>query len=641
MVCKHKNEWSYTMDEIKPEVKERCDFGIQLEEVTAEKQKLETERDDSLAKMETKIENLMWWDEASKKTYTPPVKEEDKTKTSSTKRPSMLPEGTVVEEIPQKDVVPLDNKTTAAKPDAKPPEDSIPTTSTTDAPAPETKVEEKEVPPERMFPKSNIVHHFHPIAWVEQMKRMYGDCKVLKKGDKNELVREINIRLAGFGGNVPTDEFTQRTVDMVKQFQKDYMKVEQTGVVCGKMFKAIDEFSEKYDISKTIWGQLDCSCTGKGTNKYNKLNGKKELNNCSGWGDKSGKSTYKSITHSEAMHKYEYPGIHRSILFALKTILFYLDSNNNYSFAHISSGYRCRFKGYTTTNHQGKAIDIQFNKGDWEIRGQVHKNIAPLKDIKNKIFNKLNAKTSWTDKNQYSLEPIGLNADNTKINGGHTHSWIHMDVRKFDAVYLKDTYFCKDKLTLNGESIVQLAINNKYNVDCNCSEYTITQDSSDSNEERVDPKTLNASDDLIKFIKDWEKLETEAYNDSKDYCTIGYGHLIKKKKCETITLSDEFKNGIGEAKATELFKEDLKEFEKAVQRYVTVKLYQREFDALVDLLFNTGAYFLKNNKAPKLYKNLLDEKYEDAAKEFLDIENKKRREQNYEIFINGNYDSTH
>ncbi len=165
----------YTMDEIKPEVKELYDFGIQLEEVTAEKQKLETERDDSLAKMETKIENLMWWDEASKKTYTAPIKEEDKTKTSSTKRPSMLPEGTVVEEKPQKDVVPLYNKTTLVKPDAKPTEDSIPTTSTTAAPAPETKVEEKEVPPKRMFPKSNIVHHFHPIAWVEQMRLIFGE----------------------------------------------------------------------------------------------------------------------------------------------------------------------------------------------------------------------------------------------------------------------------------------------------------------------------------------------------------------------------------------------------------------------------------------------------------------------------------
>lgn len=79
----------------------------------------------------------------------------------------------------------------------------------------------------------------------------------------------------------------------------------------------------------------------------------------------------------------------------------------------------------------------------------------------------------------------------------------------------------------------------------------------------------------------------------------------------------------------------------AVQRDVTVKLYQREFDALVDLLFNCGQNFLKNGKASKLYSNLLNKKYEEAAKEFLDIENRKRRQQNYEIFINGNYDSKH
>lgn len=133
----------------------------------------------------------------------------------------------------------------------------------------------------------------------------------------------------------------------------------------------------------------------------------------------------------------------------------------------------------------------------------------------------------------------------------------------------------------------------------------------------------------------------DPYNDKKGFCTIGYGHLIKKKRCEDIVIPDEFKNGITEEKATELFKVDLKEFEEAVQRDVTVKLYQREFDALIDLLFNCGAYFLSSGKAPKLYKNLLDEKYEDAAKEFLDIENQTRRKQNYEMFINGNYDSTH
>ncbi len=585
----------------------------------------------------------MWWDEASKKTYTPPVKEEDKTKTSSTKRPSMLPEGTVVEEIPQKDVVPLDNKTTAVKPDAKPTKDSIPTTSTTAAPTPETKVEEKEVPPKRMFPKSNIVHHFHPIAWVEQMKRMYGDCKVLKKGDKNELVREINIRLAGFGGNVPTDEFTQRTVDMVKQFQKDYMEVEQTGEVCGKMFKAINEFSEKYDISKTIWGQLDCSCTGKGTNKYNKLNGKKELNNCSGWGDKSGKSTYKSIIHSGAMHKYEYPGLHRSLLFGVKALQFYLSKQSVYQLDLISSGYRCRFKNYKTTNHMGKAIDIQFSKETWKIRQAHKKNLKPLREIRDDFYIKfLGAQKKWTNSNMFSIEPIDLlYYASGDLRYDHTFSWIHMDVREFDTIYLADKFFCKDETSLNGKSIMELA--------CIGSENNTNSDK--GNEERVNPKTLKTSEKGIQFIKDWEIFKSEAYNDSEDYCTIGYGHLIARDKCENITLSEGFKNGITKEKATELFKDRLVDFENSIQRDISVDLHQYEFDALVSLAFNTGSNFLNTGGAGKgetqIKKKINNENYSEGADEMGDVTNNgtsglvKRRKSEINIFKNNIYDSTH
>ena len=37
-------------------------------------------------------------------------------------------------------------------------------------------------------------------------------------------MKQINIRLAGFGGNVPTDEFDDRTEKTIKQFQRDYMQ---------------------------------------------------------------------------------------------------------------------------------------------------------------------------------------------------------------------------------------------------------------------------------------------------------------------------------------------------------------------------------------------------------------------------------
>ena len=83
------------------------------------------------------------------------------------------------------------------------------------------------------------------VKKTDQPAKNCGGKFCIKKGDKNELVREINIRLSGFGGNVPTDEFTDRTERMVKQFQRDYMKIPETGKVCGNVLRAIDEFQNK------------------------------------------------------------------------------------------------------------------------------------------------------------------------------------------------------------------------------------------------------------------------------------------------------------------------------------------------------------------------------------------------------------
>lgn len=291
-----------------------------------------------------------------------------------------------------------------------------------------------------------------------------GEKYCIKKGDKNELIREINIRLAGFGGNVPTDEFTERTEKMVKQFQRDYMKVPETGKVCGNVIKAIDEFSLNFDISKTVWNQLSCSCSTKGKEAVSKLRGIKEVNKCDGFGDKTGDNT-----EPEKSNKYEFPGIHRSLLFGLKAVLFYLSKQKTYSFGKISSGYRCRFKNFKTTNHQGKAIDIQFDKGQWQIRGQLYKNIAELTKVRENIFYKyLSAKTSWTEKNSFSLEPIGLQSNNKIIDGNHTYSWIHLDVREFDKKYMDDKFFCKNSTSLNGKNLLQVAVESGFVNTCNC-----------------------------------------------------------------------------------------------------------------------------------------------------------------------------
>ncbi|ENA9698530.1 peptidoglycan DD-metalloendopeptidase family protein [Salmonella enterica subsp. enterica] len=164
---------------------------------------------------------------------------------------------------------------------------------------------------------------------------------------------------------------------------------------------------------------------------------------------------------------------------------------------------------------------------------------------------------------------------------------------------------------------------------------------------RVDVRTLSLSSDGKEFIKGWESLCLKTYNDSEGYCTIGYGHLIERNKCENINIPTDFKNGISEQKADELFNNDVPRFENGVRQAVFVKLYQHEFDALVSLLFNCGDSFFRKGKAPNLIRKLNEEDYAGAANEFLDITNGGqrgavvRRNAEHNMFLNGVYNSTH
>ncbi|EJL62015.1 glycosyl hydrolase 108 family protein [Flavobacterium sp. CF136] len=297
-----------------------------------------------------------------------------------------------------------------------------------------------------------------------------GEKYCIKKGDKSELIREVNIRLAGFGGNVPTDEFTDRTEKMIKQFQRDYMKVPETGKICGNVLVSIDDFSRKFDISTTFWNQIKCSCDTKGKQATSKLRGTKELNSCDGFGDNTGKLTYKALPNNEANHNYEYPGIHRSLLFGVKALQFYFSKQNVYKIDQVTSGYRCRFKNYKTTNHQGKAIDIQFSKGEWQIRNAVEKNLKALEDIRDSFYIKyLGAQKNWPDKNLFSTEPIGLlYYPDGSLRFDYTFSWLHVDVRQFESIYLEDKYFCKNANGLNGKSILQFAKEAGFDKICTC-----------------------------------------------------------------------------------------------------------------------------------------------------------------------------
>ena len=77
--------------------------------------------------------------------------------------------------------------------------------------------------------------------------------------------------------------------------------------------------------------------------------------------------------------------------------------------------------------------------------------------------------------------------------------------------------------------------------------------------------------------------------------TIGYGHLIKQ--------GENFRNGISEAKATELLRADIAIAERAVRDNITVPLSQNQFDALTSLAYNIGAKNFADSTVVKYVNN--------------------------------------
>lgn len=124
------------------------------------------------------------------------------------------------------------------------------------------------------------------------------------------------------------------------------------------------------------------------------------------------------------------------------------------------------------------------------------------------------------------------------------------------------------------------------------------------------------SENILKYLKSWEKFEPELYDDKKGNITIGYGfhlpHLLKK-----------YKNGITVEEAD-------KEFEGVVDTFVPEfirrtpnfeNLNNNQRDALFSLFYNTGGP--EYSKSPMLFKYLKEGDYDKAVKEINHNENEK------------------
>ena len=90
---------------------------------------------------------------------------------------------------------------------------------------------------------------------------------------------------------------------------------------------------------------------------------------------------------------------------------------------------------------------------------------------------------------------------------------------------------------------------------------------------------MRASAECIAMIKRLEGLRLQAYRCSANTVTIGYGHTGINV---TIGMS------ITEEQAEVFFRQDLAQFETAVNSLVKIPLNQNQFDALVSWTYNLG-----------------------------------------------------
>lgn len=178
-----------------------------------------------------------------------------------------------------------------------------------------------------------------------------------------------------------------------------------------------------------------------------------------------------------------------------------------------------------------------------------------------------------------------------------------------------------------------------------------------TSENRIVINDLQTSANAKVFIQEWEgnyltpdRQGSYYYNDSKGYCTVGWGHLVRQASCKAVGKRA-LKDFIPIAEAKRYFEEDVPKHEAYVKKVIKVPLHQYEFDALVSLAFNIGNIGVK---APNLCKLINQKDYENAPKEMLDI-NKitvdgkkvpepgltKRRNSEYQLFIKGIYDARH
>ncbi|MFM0420277.1 lysozyme [Paraburkholderia aromaticivorans] len=152
----------------------------------------------------------------------------------------------------------------------------------------------------------------------------------------------------------------------------------------------------------------------------------------------------------------------------------------------------------------------------------------------------------------------------------------------------------------------------------------------------------------ISFIEAWEAFRPHLYDNDGGgrggNTTIGFGHLVHMGPISGASSEAPFLSGISLERAHQLMHQDLIDPERIVNQRINVPLFQYEYDALVDFVYN-----LRSHNEGLLH--LVNTgHYDQVPAKFLeyswagDVQPRgilRRRRAEGNMFKDGNYDASH
>jgi lysozyme len=127
---------------------------------------------------------------------------------------------------------------------------------------------------------------------------------------------------------------------------------------------------------------------------------------------------------------------------------------------------------------------------------------------------------------------------------------------------------------------------------------------------RLPASGLRASEELKRALVQEEGVRDTVYRDVAGYATVGCGHLVAP--ADGLRVGDR----VSYEKILDFLERDLLEAQATVvQKVGSLPLYQHEFDALVDLVYNVGPGALTAKKSPRLVEAIAAGDYNAIAAE--------------------------